>query len=157
MSSAPVLHHSDMVSPYFSLGIGITVFRVPQAVIPAGNIALSILDFSDEILIIDNQICHHAIRKSTFTTMYIAAGALQILQNVSRFHVFVGMFIHHRLSFKGCQRGFIEHFLFRTFYLIDFIGVLSSELHAPIILYACPCDRDIPAYEESFRGLRQML
>ena len=100
MASAASIDDSYMIAADLPLHVGVSVFRIPQAVIPAGHVALPILDFPDQIVVVDNEVGNDAISKVTLAAVYVAAGSLQILKNIPGFHIFCRVFIHHGLAFK---------------------------------------------------------
>lgn len=108
MASATAIDDSHMIAADLPLHVGVSVFRIPQAVIPAGHVALPILDFSDQIVVIDNEVGNDAIRKGTLAAVYVAAGALQVLQYIPGFHIFRRVFIHHGLAFNDASAALLN-------------------------------------------------
>ena len=122
------------------------------ALVPAGDLSLSCFDRVYKLRIVNMQVCYEEVLKLPGTASHVLGVTHLVELDVLRIHLLLGMVVCDGLAFERRHSRLGKDLFLRTVDLDDLV-CLEPDLGAPVILFACPRDRHVPANQKALASL----
>ena len=152
MASAASVYNSDVVAADFPLFKRAVAGLAPQAVIATAYFALAVLNFIDEVLVVDNKVANQAVLILALASAHFPTHTFHVLGEVFSGYILLRVFVHYGLTLKGCNGRPVENLLLRAGNIISCFRLRAAKLGAQVLLVSGTSNRHVFAHQVALRG-----